>query len=137
MDIKNIIIGILGSTTILVPSMITLVLSTLFFNPMQEKKKYIFDEKKKMYESIIIFAQIVLYPQETKYSLSVANYKMQNLSDEQNIKNSVNDLKMIIPKLKLITQSDNVIEKTERFIENKNIESFNILVAELRKDLYR
>ena len=43
MDINNIIyiiISILGS------SVITLILSTIIFQPMQHKRKYIFDEKR-------------------------------------------------------------------------------------------
>ena len=43
MDINNIIsriISILGS------SVITLILSTIIFQPMQDKRKYIFDEKR-------------------------------------------------------------------------------------------
>lgn len=51
-NVISIIISILGS------SVITLILSTLIFQPMQDKRKYIFDEKKREYESIIIFAQI-------------------------------------------------------------------------------
>ena len=46
-NVISIIISILGS------SVITLVLSTLVFQPMQDRKKYIFDEKKRVYESII------------------------------------------------------------------------------------
>ena len=60
-NVISIVISILGS------SLITLILSTFIFQPMQEKKKYIFDEKKKVYESIIVFAQIVLFPAEAKF----------------------------------------------------------------------
>ena len=45
----SIIISILGS------SVITLILSTFIFQPMQDKKKYVFEEKKRVYESIILF----------------------------------------------------------------------------------
>lgn len=134
MDVNNIlsiIISILGS------SVITLVLSVLIFNPLQEKRQYIFNEKKRVYESIIIFAQIVLYPKEAKYSLGVARYNIQELSDEENIKNAMNDLKMSIPKLYLITKNNKVIENTQKFIKNVDVESFNRLVEELRKDLYK
>lgn len=60
-NVISIVISILGS------SLITLILSTFIFQPMQEKKKYIFDEKKKVYESIIVFAQIVLFPAEANF----------------------------------------------------------------------
>lgn len=134
MDVNNIlsiIISILGS------SVITLVLSVLIFNPLQEKRQYIFNEKKRVYDSIIIFAQIVLYPEEAKYSLGVMSYNIQELSDEENIKNAMNDLKMAIPKLYLITKNNKVIENTQEFIKNVDEESFNRLLEELRKDLYK
>ena len=40
---------------------ITLILSTFIFQPLQDKKKYVFEEKKRVYEYIIVFAQIVLF----------------------------------------------------------------------------
>lgn len=79
-NVVSIIISILGS------SLITLILSTFIFQPMQEKNKYIFDEKKRVYESIIVFAQIVLFPAEAKYSLGVTRYNIQELSDDENRK---------------------------------------------------
>ena len=45
-NVISIVISILSS------SLLTLILSTFIFQPMQEKKKYIFDEKKRVYESI-------------------------------------------------------------------------------------
>ena len=45
-NVISIIISILGS------SVITLVLSTFVFQPMQDRKKYIFDEKKRVYEPV-------------------------------------------------------------------------------------
>ena len=130
-NVISIIISILGS------SVITLILSTLIFQPMQERKKYIFDEKKRVYESIIIFAQIVLFPKEAKFALGVARYNIQELSDDENRINAINDLKMSIPKLKLISQDDKIVEEVEKFIQLKSEEQFNILVKKLRKDLYK
>lgn len=127
----SIIISILGS------SVITLVLSTLVFQPMQDRKKYIFDEKKRVYESIIVFAQIVLFPAEARFSLGVARYNIQELSNEENKSNAINDLKMSIPKLMLISKDDRLVEEVEKFIQLKNEEQFNILVNRLRKDLYK
>ena len=112
MGIENvvlIVISILGS------SLVTLALSTFIFRPRQEKQKYIFDEKKRVYESIVVFAQIVLYPQEAKYSLGVARYNIQELSDQENIHNALNDLKMAIPKIQLITKDNTLIEKNYVF----------------------
>ena len=134
MDIDNVIsivISILGS------SLVTLVLSTFIFIPKQEKQKYIFDEKKRVYESIVVFAQIVLYPKEAKYSLGVARYNIQELSDQENVKNALNDLKMCIPKIKLITKDNSVTENIMSFIEYKDKEHFDNLVSKLRKDLYK
>ena len=51
-NVISIVISILGS------SLVTLALSTFIFTPRQEKQKYIFDEKKRVYESIVVFAQI-------------------------------------------------------------------------------
>ena len=64
-NVISIIISILGS------SVITLILSTFIFQPMQDKKKYIFDEKKRVYESIIVFAQIVLFPAALGPSIAI------------------------------------------------------------------
>lgn len=124
-------ISLLGS------SVVTLVLSTFFFQPMQDRRKYIFDEKKIVYESIIVFAQIVLFPAEAKFSLSVARYNIQKLSDNENINNAINDLKMTIPKVKLISKDDGLVDEIEKFIQLKNQEQFNILIKRLRRDLYR
>lgn len=130
-NVISIIISILGS------SVITLILSTFIFQPMQDRKKYIFDEKKSVYESIIVFAQIVLFPAEAKFSLGVARYNIQELSDDENRNNAINDLKMAVPKLKLISKDDSLVEDVEKFIQLKNKEQFNILVNRLRKDLYK
>lgn len=128
-SIATIIISVLSS------SIFTLLLSSIILEPLKEK--FIFDEKKRVYESIIIFAQIVLYPKEAKYSLGVARYNIQELSDEENISNALNDLKMAIPKLKLITKNQKIIEEIEKFIQNKDELTFNTLVNFLQKDLYK
>ena len=76
-NVITIIISILGS------SVITLILSTLIFQPMQDKRKYIFDEKKREYESIIIFAQIVLFQlrQDTLYMLQTIIYRSYQMKE--------------------------------------------------------
>lgn len=130
-NMVSIIISILGS------SVITLVLSTFVFQPMQDRKKYIFDEKKRVYESIIVFAQIVLFPAEARFSLGVAKYDIQQLSDDENRHNAINDLKMAVPKLRLISKDDRLVEEVEKFIQLKNEEQFDIFVNRLRKDLYK
>ena len=130
-NVISIVISILGL------SLVTLVLSTFIFIPKQEKQKYIFDEKKRVYESIVVFAQIVLYPEEAKYSLGVTRYNIQELSDQENIKNALNDLKMAIPKIKLITKDNSVAENVRSFTEYKDKEHLDNLISKLRKDLYR
>ena len=82
----------------------------------------IFDEKKRVYESIIVFAQIVLFPEEAKFSLGVARYNIQELSDDENRKNAINDLKMEIPKVKLISKDNGLVEELEKFIQQKGEE---------------
>ena len=129
-NIISISISVLGS------SLITLLLSSLVLQPIQEKKKYIFTEKKRIYESIIIFAQIALFPQEAKYSLKVEQYDIQKLSDKENVENAMNNLKMAIPKLWLIAKDDSLVNEVEKFIEKKSTEQFNILVLRFRDDLY-
>lgn len=58
-----------------------------------------------LFLSTYIFAQIVLYPEEAKYAVGVQRYDIQQLSAEQSIKNAINDLKMALPKLVLITEN--------------------------------
>ena len=129
--IATLLLSVLGS------SVFTLLLSSYVIDPMKDKRNYIFDEKKRVYDDIIIFSQIILFPRESKYSLSVERYDIQKLSDEKNVENALNDLKMAIPKLMLISKNKKVIEKTQEFIYKKNEESFNELIKVLQKDLYK
>ena len=78
-----------------------------------------------------------LYPKEAKYSLRVETYDLQKLHYETIQVNALNDLKMVIPKLKLITKNKEVIKSVETFIKYKNEEKFNHLVDCFRKDLYK
>lgn len=93
--------------------------------------------KKIVYNSIIIFAQIFLYPKEAQFSLSVERYDIQNLPYEIIQVNALNDLKMSIPKLKLISKNKNVVKSVEEFIMYRNEEKFERLVNNLRNDLYK
>lgn len=130
-DIIQITICILSS------SFLSVIVSAIFLDSIRERKKYIFDEKKRVYNSIIIFAQIFLYPKEAKFSLSVERYDIQGLSYETMQGNALNDLKMSIPKLKLITRNQNVIKSVEEFIKYKSEEKFDCLVDCFQKDLYK
>ncbi len=47
--------------------------------------------------------------------------------------NTLNDLKMNIPKLKLITRNQNVVKSIEDFIKYKNQEKFDCLVVAFKK----
>lgn len=67
-DIVQILICILSS------SFLSVIVSTIFLDPIRERRKYIFDEKKRVYDSTIIFAQIFLYSKEAKFSLGVERY---------------------------------------------------------------
>lgn len=130
-DIVQILICILGS------SFLSVTISAIFLDPIKERRKYIFDEKKRVYGSIIIFAQIFLYPKEAKFSLGVEKYDIQKLPYETIQGNALNDLKMSIPKLKLITRNRNVIKSVDEFIKYKNEEKFDCLVDCFQKDLYK
>ena len=44
---------------------------------------------------------------------------------------------MAVPKLRLISKDDRLVEEVEKFIQLKNEEQFDILVNRLRKDLYK
>lgn len=77
------------------------------------------DEKKRMYKFIIVFAQIVLFPAEAKCSLGVDKYNIQELSGDENRKNAINDLKMAIPKVKLISKDNGLVEDLENLFGKK------------------
>ena len=95
-------------------------------------------KKKRVYESIIVFcANLYFFQPKRKFSLGVARYNIQELSDDENRNNAINDLKMAIPKLKLISKDDGLVKELEKFIYQKSEEQFNILVNRLRKDLYK
>lgn len=130
-DTMQIVICILSS------SILSVIASVFILDPIKDRRKYIFDEKKIVYNSIIIFAQIFLYPKEAQFSLSVERYDIQNLSYEIIQVNALNDLKMSIPKLKLISKNKNVVKSVEEFIIYKNEEKFELLVNSLRNDLYK
>lgn len=130
-DVASILICILSS------SFFSVIVSGVFLDPIRERRKYIFDEKKRVYDSIIIFAQIFLYPKEAKFSLGVTKYDIQKLPYETMQRNALSDLKMSIPKLKLITRNRNVVKSVEEFIKYKNEEKFDCLVDRFQKDLYK
>ncbi len=81
--------------------------------------------------------KLFFFPAEAKFSLGVARYNIQELSDDENRNNAINDLKMAIPKLKLISKDDGLTKEVEKFIQQQNEEQFNVLVMRLRKDLYK
>lgn len=131
LDLIQILICILSS------SILSVIISAIFLDPFRDRRKYIFNEKKTVYNSIIIFAQIFLYPKEAKFSLSVERYDIQRLSYEIIQENAMNDLKMSIPKLKLITKNKDVVNSVEKFIKYKNEDKFDCLVDCFQKDLYK
>lgn len=81
--------------------------------------------------------KLYFFQPEAKFSLGVARYNIQELSDDENRNNAINDLKMAIPKLKLISKDDGLVKELNKFIHQKSEEQFNILVNRLRKDLYK
>ena len=131
LDLIQILICILSS------SILSVNIYAIFLDPFRDRRKYIFNEKKTVYNSIIIFAQIFLYLKEAKFSLSVERYDIQRLSYEIIQENAMNDLKMSIPKLKLITKNKDVVNSVEEFIKYKNEDKFDCLVDCFQKDLYK
>ena len=131
LDLIQILICILSS------SILSVIISAIFLDPFRDRRKYIFNEKNTVYNSIIIFAHIFLYPKEAKFSLSVERYDIRRLSYETIQENAMNDLKMSIPKLKLITKNKDVVKSVEEFIKYKNKDMFDCLVDCFQKDLYK
>lgn len=129
-EIVAMVISVLGS------SALTLALSAFIFEPMNQRREYVFSEKQTYYNNMMVFAEIVIKPKEAKESAKVS-WDIRNCTEERNTENALSCLSMGIPKLKLITKSKKVIEKTELFIKKKDAQAFEELVKALRKDLYR
>ena len=126
---------LLGST--LLSTLMSTFISTLILEPFRERKKYRFDEKKRVYDSIIVFCQIYLYPEEASYSVGVERYDIRCLSIKDMKTNALRDIKMSIPKVKMITKNRKIIKCIEEFIFYKNEEKFEAMVSCFQKDLYR
>ena len=135
MNMNQFINILLGST--FMSTLMTTLISALIIEPFREKKKYKFDEKKRVYDSIIIFCQIYLYPEEARYSLGVEKYDIRCLSTKDMKSYALHDIKMSIPKVKMITQNHTIIKCIEEFICHKNEDKFEALVSQFQKDLYR
>ena len=129
--VANLILSILGSSAILA------LLNTYVFEPKRDRQKYIFDEKKHVYEAIIIFGQMVLYPEEARYSVGVARYSIIDFSKDEIIERGITELKMSIPKLTLISKNKDIMELTNKFIGFQDEATFDKLINILQKDLYK
>lgn len=129
--VVNLILSILGSSAILA------LLNTYVFEPKRDRQKYIFDEKKHVYEAIIIFGQMVLYPEEARYSVEVARYSIIDFSKDEIIERGITELKMSIPKLTLISKNKDIMELTNKFIGFQDEATFDKLINILQKDLYK
>ena len=62
---------------------------------------------------LYFFQQKLNSPWESK------NYNIQELSDNENRKNAINDLKMSIPKLQLISKDDGLVEEVKKFLQQQ------------------
>ena len=129
--VVNLILSILGSSAILA------LLNTYVFEPKRDRQKYIFDEKKHVYEAIIMFGQMVLYPEEARYSVGVARYSIIDFSKDEIIERGITELKMSIPKLTLISKNKDIMELTNKFIGFQDEATFDKLINILQKDLYK
>ncbi|AIS62346.1 hypothetical protein [Listeria ivanovii] len=129
-SILTILISILSS------SIFTLILSTLFFDPFKDRKKYIFEEKQRIYISIITFAQIALYPKETGFVATIEyETKDMNLTERSDI--ALNNIQIFIPRVALLTKNPRLITPINNFLKEQNEESFNLMIDVLRKDLFK
>lgn len=129
--VVNLILSILGSSAILA------LLNTYVFEPKRDRQKYIFDEKKHVYEAIIMFGQMVLYPEEARYSVGVARYSIIDFSKDEIVERGITELKMSIPKLTLISKNKDIMELTNKFIGFQDEATFDKLINILQKDLYK
>ena len=129
--VVNLILSIIGSSAILA------LLNTYVFEPKRDRQKYIFDEKKHVYEAIIIFGQMVLYPEEARYSVGVARYSIIDFSKDEIVERGITELKMSIPKLTLISKNKDIMELTNKFIGFQDEATFDKLINILQKDLYK
>ena len=123
--------------SVLSSSAISALLNTYVFEPKRDRQKYIFDEKKHVYEAIIIFGQMVLYPEEARYSVGVARYSIIDFSKDEIIERGITELKMSIPKLTLISKNKDIMELTNKFIGFQDEATFDKLINILQKDLYK
>ena len=94
-------------------------------------------KKKHVYEAIIIFGQMVLYPEEARYSVGVARYSIIDFSKDEIIERGITELKMSIPKLTLISKNKDIMELTNKFIGFQDEATFDKLINILQKDLYK
>ena len=129
--VLTIIVSVLSS------SLVTLLVSSYFIEPAKDKRTYMFDEKKRVYNSMLTFAQIFLYPDDAKYSLGVARYDIQKLTNEEMKTNVLRDMKMAIPKIRLITSDNKVIEFSKKFIDSPSEEALESMIHVYRRDLYK
>ncbi len=116
-NIITILISIFSS------SIVTMCLSSFVLEPRSEKRKYTFEQKQTLYTSVIMYAQIALYPKEAKYAIKTDSHTSQKISDTESIENALNFIHMAIPKLQLISNSKNLITYVSNFIEENMVAS--------------
>lgn len=123
--------------SVLSSSAISALLNTYVFEPKRDRQKYIFDEKKRMYENIIFYGQMVLYPEEAKYAVNVSGFNIVDYSRDAVIKLGIAQFKMAIPKISLLTNNEDLVKNANSFIDSMNEDSFDKLIRILQKDLYK
>lgn len=122
--------------SILSSSAISALLNTYVFEPKRDRQKYILGDKKIMYDNIIFFGQMVLYPEEARYAINVNGINLEHCSTDKIIELGIIKFKMAIPKILLLTTNENVVKEANKFIDSKNEDSFGELIKILQKDLY-
>lgn len=130
---------------IILSIVMTLITSSLFHSfilkykiePDNEKWKYIFKEKQDLYNNIIIFMQLVIFPEESKTGLSIKNYKIDLMDSNQIITHGKNDLKILVPRLNIFSSNNKIIDELNLFISEPTEKKFNEIVLLLRDDLFK
>lgn len=117
-------------------SLFTIIVSSLILEPIREKNKFIFSEKQSLYISLIMYAQMILSP-KTKSSIKIEAFNIEALNDEESINYAINALQAAIPKVKLITKNEQIVNSIYAFIKKQDNATLHQLINILRKDLYK
>lgn len=83
-----------------------------------------------------MYAQMILSP-KTKSSIKIEAFNIEALNDEESINYAINTLQAAIPKVKLITKNEQIVNSIYAFIKRQDNATLHQLINILRKDLYK